>query len=494
MYKKIDIQFGKFGEESLPKSCSLSFIVKKGKDDEIREALKEHPFNELQVEALIEGKCSEIECYWMDETPAVETVHLLKLDKKFDQDYFRNYLAGFIGKIFEKGICNLEVVIPEYKQFSKYFTSEEYYYQSFVEGLLLGNYEFDKYKSKKEKIDSLEVIINSSNEKLTNSAIVQGEYLIESVSFAKDLVNEPAIVLTPMELAKRAEIELVKFGVDVTVLTKTELEDKKMGGILAVGGASANDPCLIKMEYKPKGKAKKKVALVGKGVTYDAGGLSIKPTSGMVDMNADMSGAAVVIGIIKAAAMNNVNIELVGFIPAVENMISGNSYKPGDILTSYSGKTIEVKDTDAEGRLVLADALTYASEHKPDEIIDFATLTGACVAALGEFTGGLFTDSDKIAEGLSAAGNKTYERVWRMPFWKEFDKLIESDIADVSNLGPRWGGAITAGKFLENFVDDKIDWAHLDIAGPATKHKFKNYTEKWHTAFGIRLVYEYLSK
>ena len=248
------------------------------------------------------------------------------------------------------------------------------------------------------------------------------------------------------------------------------------------------------MHYKPKSKVKKKIVLVGKGVTYDSGGLSIKPTDGMIEMKADMAGAAAVIGIIKSAALLNLPFELIGVVPAVENMISGNSYKPSDIVSTASGKTIEVKNTDAEGRIVLADALEYASKQKPDEIIDFATLTGAAVVALGLPTAAIFTKNEEMADSLYKSGQKTFERVWRLPLWDEYDKLIESDIADVSNLGGRWGGAITAAKFLEHFVDENIPWTHIDLAGPSIKHDFTNYTKKYNTGFGVRLITDYLEK
>ncbi len=267
-----------------------------------------------------------------------------------------------------------------------------------------------------------------------------------------------------------------------------------MNAILAVAEGSTNPPYLLKMHYKPKVKTSKKIALVGKGVTYDSGGYSIKPTEGMIEMNGDMAGASTVIGTIYAAAKNKLPIEIIGVIPAVENMISGKSYKPGDIISTASGKTIEVKDTDAEGRLVLADALEYVSKQKPDMIIDFATLTGAVVVALGEFTAGIFTNNNTIAERIIISGNKTFERTWRLPFWDDFNTQLDSDVADIKNLGSRWGGAITAAKFLEQFVDKKIVYAHIDIAGPALKHKFRSYTEKYNTGFGVRFMLDYLEE
>ncbi len=423
----------------------------------------------------------------------LEFVKIIKIDEqKITNDFFRNELAGLIQSISDENITELFVRLPEYKLVSKLFSDPGAFYQSACEGLLLGNYDFNEYKSIKKKARLLNVKIVSSSTKELNRGIKSATQILESVYFTRNLINEPAITLTPKELAKRSKAELSKNGVGVTVFNKKQLKEKKMNAILAVGSATPNDPCMIVMRYKPKSKAKKKIALVGKGVTYDTGGLSIKPTSGMVDMKADMAGAAVVIGIMNAAAKLKLPFELVGVVPAVENAIAGNAYKPGDIVKTASGKSIEVKDTDAEGRIILADALEYASKQKPDEIIDFATLTGSVVVALGEYAAGVFTKNNELAEKLSEAGTRSFERVWRLPFWDDYNKLVKSDIADVSNLGPRWGGSITAGKFLEHFVDEKIPWAHLDIAGVALANNLNNYTKKWHTGFGVRLIVDYL--
>ncbi|MEJ2105375.1 MAG: leucyl aminopeptidase family protein [Ignavibacteriaceae bacterium] len=233
--------------------------------------------------------------------------------------------------------------------------------------------------------------------------------------------------------------------------------------------------------------------MVGKGVTFDSGGYCVNPPQGMLEMKADMSGAAVVAGTMFVASKANFPYEIVGIIPAAENMINGEAMRPGDVVKTASGKTIEVGHTDAEGRMILADALDYASKLKPDVILDFATLTGACVVALGLNVAGIFTKYDNIAEELYRLGMKTYERVWRLPMWDEYHKANESQIADVNNDGGRWGGAITAAKFLENFVDKKIPWAHLDIAGPAVANDLTNYNKTYMTGFGVRLMFEYLS-
>ena len=480
-----------------PNSCLIKFFINSDNlEKELEWFLLDNSFklSSLQKKYFLDKENCELKFYNSDSSPEIVFLFKVKPDDEFSTDYFRNTMAGVIQKIEKDGAANLYFGVPSFEQFKKFFDDENYFYQSFVEGVWLGNYSFEKYISKKKKEKKLNVNLLNENNKKFNGIIQTAGRISDAVYFARNLVNEPAVVLTPAELALRAKSELKKTGVSVTVFDKKELLKRKMNAILSVGGASVHEPKMIIMHYKPKGKAKKKIALVGKGVTFDAGGLSLKPTNYMLDMNGDMAGAALVIGAIKAASALALPVEIIGVVPAVENVIAGNAYKPSDIIVSASGKTIEVKDTDAEGRIILADALDYAGKQKPDEIIDFATLTGACVVALGEYAAGLFTKDDVLAKRLKKAGNKTYELTWRLPFWNEYKKLIKSDIADVSNLGPRWGGAITAGKFLEHFVDEKISWAHMDIAGPAMKNDLTEYTKKFHTGFGVRLMTEYLKE
>jgi leucyl aminopeptidase len=478
-----------------PESALIKFFIESEKLESIVDnfflslAL---PLNKMQKQNFLDKKKSELVYFSHQDEPSVIFLKKIKVDKNFTVDFFRNYFAGLITSLCSQNIKDIHVVVPSFTEFKKYFDTEEYFLQSIIEGIHLGNYTFDKYISETKKVSSVAIFIHYTDQKVIENAIGTSNKLMSAVYLTRNLVNEPANNLTPMDLALCAKQELAKSGIKVTVFDKAELKRRKMNAILAVGGASDKPPCLITLHYKPKVKAKKKIALVGKGVTYDAGGLSLKPTASMLDMNADMAGGAAVIGIIKTAAALKLPVEIIGVIPAVENMVNGSSYKPNDIIKSYSGKTIEVKDTDAEGRIILADALHYASQQKPDEIIDFATLTGACVVALGEIAGGLFTLDDRLGDALFKSGMKTYERVWRLPFWSDYNEMIKSEIADVKNLGPRWGGAITAGKFLEHFVDGKIPWAHIDIAGPAVKHKLNNYTEKYDTGFGVRLIIDYL--
>jgi leucyl aminopeptidase len=451
--------------------------------------------SELQIKNVLAKKNKQISISNAKGRPEQIVLHKFKTDEKFTVDYFRNHLAGLIKEIKNDEIQLLHIFIPEIGLVKKFFNNEEYFYRSFLEGLSLGNYSFDKYKKEKDKTRNLSVSIYAENLNLLKSAITKNNFLIEGIFFTKDLQNEPPSSLRPFELADRIKETLTQAGLKVTVFDEKEIKKRNMGGLLAVGQGSNAKPRFIVIEYKPKGKVNsaKKVALVGKGVTFDTGGYCIKPWQGMLEMKADMSGAALVAGTMLAAAKANIPFEILGVIPAAENMINGEAMRPSDIVKTASGKTIEVGHTDAEGRMILADALDYASKQKPDEIIDFATLTGACVVALGLNVAGLFTKDDRLADELYQVGMKTYDRVWRLPMWDEYHKENESKVADLNNDGGRWGGAITAAKFLENFVDKKIPWAHLDIAGPAIANDLTNYNKDFMTGFGVRLMFEYLS-
>ena len=453
--------------------------------------------SELQRKNFLSAKVNEIRVSKPDGKPDDIMICKVKADDNFSADYFRNQLAGLIQNISNEEIKYLHIHIPQYSAFKKHFETEEYFCQSFIEGLALGNYAFDNYKYDRKKPTELNVFFYSSNFKKLSTALLTAQAVIAGFNFTKYLQNESAISMTPAILANTVSKMLKKAGVKTKVFSESEITKRKMGGLLAVGMGSDNPPRFIVLEYKGakwSSKKSKTVALVGKGVTFDTGGISIKPASGMGEMKADMSGAAVVAGTVLAAAKAKLPVNIIGIIPSAENMISGSSMRPGDIVVTASGKSIEVDNTDAEGRMILADALNYASKLKPDVIIDLATLTGACVVALGEFVAGLFTKNDKLASQLYNSGMKTYDRVWRLPMWDDYNELNKSDVADVKNVGGRWGGAITAAKFLENFVDKNIIWAHLDIAGPAMANSYNNYTKKFMTGFGVRLLFDYLSK
>lgn len=416
-----------------------------------------------------------------------------ELDEKFNSDFFRNHAAGIFSELKKKNYSSINFSLPKYALLKDHFSSEEYLYRSISEGIHFGNYTFNKYKSDKKAEKKFDIQLRSENLSVAARAIQITNNLMSGVYFTRELQNEPAINLTPQLLALKVKNILSKENIEVKVFIDKQIAKMKMGGLLAVGMGSDNPPRFIVAHYKPSTRAKIiTIALVGKGVTFDSGGISIKPAQNMGMMKADMSGAAVVAGLLLAAAKAKLQIEIFGIIPAAENMVSGKSMRPGDIVTTSSGKTIEVDNTDAEGRMILADALHYASNLKPDLIIDLATLTGACAVALGEFTAGLFSKNDKLADELLSASKITFDRLWRLPMWDEFHSLNKSDVADVKNVGGRWGGAITAAKFLENWVDKNIPWAHLDIAGPAMPNSINNYSKTYMTGFGVRLLFEFL--
>src|ERR1051325_2428395 len=310
------------------------------------------------------------------------------------------------------------------------------------------------------------------------------------VATVRELGNAPCNVMTPERLAERAQEVAKDAGVKCTVYGKREIERMKMGGLIAVNRGSVLEPRFVVMEYAPK-RAKKHVALVGKGITFDSGGISIKPAEKMEEMKFDMCGAAAVIGIIETAARLELPVKVTSIFAATENLPSGSAYKPGEIITMMNGKTVEIVNTDAEGRMILGDALHYASNLKPDHLIDYATLTGACVVALASDAAGLFTADDELARNLINAGERTGERLWRLPLWDEYKDLIRSEWADMKNSGGRWGGAITAAVFLQEFVDCP-SWAHLDIAGTAYAESESALEARGATGAGVRVTIELL--
>ncbi|HCL66860.1 MAG TPA: leucyl aminopeptidase [Rhizobium sp.] len=365
----------------------------------------------------------------------------------------------------------------------------------FALGMLLRNYSFDTYKTKKDEDNGksepkqVKITIVTAEAVAAKKAFAENEAVAEGVALARDLVNEPPNVLGPEEFADKAKA-LEKLGVDVEILTEKEMKKLGMGALLGVAQGSVRPPRLAVMQWKGGKSKDKPIAFVGKGVVFDTGGISIKPAAGMEDMKGDMGGAAAVTGLMHALASRKAKANVVGIIGLVENMPDGNAQRPGDIVTSMSGQTIEVINTDAEGRLVLADALWYCNDRfKPEFMINLATLTGAIVVALGNLHAGLFSNDDPLAEKLLAAGLSTNERLWRMPLGKEYDKMIDSKFADMKNSSGRHAGSITAAQFLKRFVKD-TPWAHLDIAGTAMGSPTDEINRSWGSGFGVRLLDE----
>ncbi len=360
----------------------------------------------------------------------------------------------------------------------------------------IADYTFDHFKSKKnefEKIDGLHILpLKGESEEELEERLKRVRLLRTSQQLARDLGNRPANDLTPEAFATAAkEMAEDASKLRVTILGMKELQKEKMGGILGVSQGSAEEPRVIVIEHRPK-KPKKSVVLVGKGVTFDSGGISIKPAAGMGWMKYDMCGAATVMGVMRAVADLDLPIKVVGLIPAVENMPSGTATKPGDILTTASGKTVEVDNTDAEGRLILADILHYSARFNPDIVIDYATLTGACVVALGHEAAGMMGNDEELLDTLRKLGEVVGERVWPLPLYDEYLSYLKSEWADIKNAGSRWGGAVTAGTFLEQFVPEKVSWAHLDIAGVAYNEKEHNGLPKGASGFGVVLTVAFL--
>lgn len=368
--------------------------------------------------------------------------------------------------------------------------------KAIAEGLTLGGYRFDKWKSKKEdeKKDLKQALILSPEFKKNADAdagLALGISVGEAVCFARDLVNEPAANLTPTMLADAAKRQLEGTGLTITAHNRKKLEQLKMGMFLGVAQGSAEEPRLIEIKYNPKGakagKAKP-LALVGKAITFDSGGLSLKPADAMVDMKTDMAGAAAVIGAMWVIATQiKPDFPVYGYVAAAENMPSGTAYRPGDILTSRIGKTVEITNTDAEGRLVLGDTLSYACEQNPRVVIDLATLTGACMVALGLGTVGTWSNEEEWAEKVLDSAKNAGESFWHMPLLDDVKDNLKSNVADMKNSGTRWGGSISGALFLKEFVGE-TPWVHLDIAGPSTTDKDAGYLAKGGTGVGIRTL------
>lgn len=363
-----------------------------------------------------------------------------------------------------------------------------------TEGIALGNYQFIKYKTKDvlKESNTLKSIYISSK-KVNVKEVEQIQITVDAVARAKTLVNEPVSTLNATQLAKEF-LQLGKeAGFKVTVFDKAKIQSLKMGGLLAVNLGSIDPPTFTIMEWKPKRvKNKKPVVLVGKGVVYDTGGLSLKPTGNSMDyMKCDMAGAAAVGGAMYAVAKAKLPMHVIGLVPSTDNRPGGNAYAPGDVIKMHDGQMVEMLNADAEGRMILADALSWAKQYSPELVIDLATLTGAAAAAVGPLgIVAMGTAGESQKNKLKNSGNKVYERIAEFPFWEEYDELIKSDIADMKNIGGPFGGAITAGKFLARFTD--YPWIHLDIAGPAFLHTKDSYRGKGGTGTGVRLLFDFL--
>lgn len=369
--------------------------------------------------------------------------------------------------------------------------------QSISEGVFLTQYKFNKHISNDNYVPFEEIIFFTDSPKYAkeiSDTLKNSRIICDAVILARDLGNEPSNFLTPLKFADFVKKSSAKANYSVSVFDERKIKQLNMGGIIGVSQGSDNPPAFLILQYFGSNKSEKPVVLVGKGVTFDSGGISIKPAVGMETMKMDMCGSAAVVGAFEAVSRLKLKINLIGLIPVVENMPSGKAIKPGDVIKSYSGVTIEVANTDAEGRLILADALDYAANYKPKAVIDVATLTGAAVITFGHLVAGVMGTDSGLIRKMHNAGEKTHERVWELPLYEEYEKLMTSEVADIKNIGaPRQAGTIMGGIFLKKFVSNKYPWAHLDIAGTAmVSTEIAEYIPKDATGFGVRLFVELL--
>ncbi len=411
--------------------------------------------------------------------------------KKITKESLREN-ASVIVKVCKKWqVTRVHIVLPAISEQDELSTIS-----AIAEGLSLSDYSFDKYKSQKDEDDQLNNEIEEACLYCTKTGeaakiLKETEIISENTKLCRDMINESSEVANPVAIARKAKALTKLKSVDCRIYGKMDLEKLKMGLLLAVSKGSTYPPQLVVLKYRGNPKTKKHIAVIGKGITFDSGGMNLKSSAGIEDMRSDMSGAAACLYALRAAAQLKLKKNITAVIPLCENMISNNSYRAGDVFTAYNGRSVEVSNTDAEGRLILADAVSFTEKIlKPDYIIDIATLTGACLVCFGELIAALLSNDDKLADSIFKAGEETGEKVWRMPLDKEYDELIKSDIADMKNVGTgRNAGTIVGAVFIKKFIKT-VPWAHIDIAGTSWYTKARGYKPKYATGYGVRLFTE----
>lgn len=411
--------------------------------------------------------------------------------QKIDRESLRQFAGKAVNKCINKSLEKVMMVVPAAEKINMEMSAV---LRGMFEGAFLSNHLFDKYKKEKKQkpLAKIRFLVDTGVARKYKELPARVVAICQGTIRAREWVNTPSNHKKPAQFANTIVRLAKKENLKTRVLDEKELAQKKFGAILAVASGSQSPPRLVVLEYNPKG-SKKTVALVGKGVTFDSGGMNLKTSATLNLMKVDMAGAAVVAATLMAAARLKPRMRIIGILPLAENMLSGTATRPGDIIRSFNGKTIEIGNMDAEGRLILIDAISYAVQtYKPQILIDIATLTGACAMALGERIAGVFSFDDELAEAILQAGDKTYERCWRMPLPEDYKKFLTSELADINNMSSsRWGGAITAALFLSEFVGE-TRWAHIDIAGPAYQKKGNDYSNVGATGFGVRLLYDLL--
>lgn len=477
----------------------MNFILEKGGQIEVVLAFKDDNsisnhkelYDFIKEKGIFKGKEGEV---YTDLNMNGDSVIFFGLgdEKKLDFQRIRKSFYK-LGRELEKyKFESAGITVPKFEELCYRKTNA-----AIAEGLLQSQYKFDKFKSDKKGEPSLKEIyldILEDKKDKVKQGIKEIEIIMEGIFLARDLVNEPPINMYPEALSKAAKENLEDLGIKVDIYGRKEIEEIGMEAFLTVSKGSEKEPQFIVMTYNGDESSEEKIALVGKGLTYDSGGYSLKPSASMATMHSDMAGSASVIGAMKAIAKSNLKKNVVAIIAACENLISGGAYKPGDIIGSMSGKTIEVDNTDAEGRITLADALYYAATVvKADKIVDLATLTGACVVALGSVTTGAISNDESLMNEINEASNIAGEYICQLPSHDEYRELNKSSVADIKNTGGRGAGAITAGLFLEEFVEDK-PWVHLDIAGTSFIGKQRGYLPKGATGVPVKTLYYFIKE
>lgn len=447
----------------------------------------------LMADGDFEGKASQVAVAYPHGSFPSKRIALVGLgkQKEFNLEKLRAAFAKVMCHLRSLNVKEAATSIPLNLLPSK----KDQIVQAAVEGALLGLYQYTPYKTVGreafKEMDAFHIVADPQEYAVIEPSVKKARIIADAVYFARDMISAPSNEMTPSIMAQKAREAAKRKNVTCTVLDRKKMQELGMNALLAVASGSREEPKFIILEYAGGGKKDAPVVLVGKGLTFDSGGISLKPSDKMEEMKTDMSGGAAVMGAVIAAADMRIPLNIVALIPASDNMPGGSAFKPGDILKSYSGKTIEVLSTDAEGRLLLADALAYAAKFKPEAVIDLATLTGACVVALGDDVIGMLGTDEKLKKEINRAAQTTGELVWELPLWEQYHELIKSDIADYKNAGNRSAGTITAAAFLSKFVGD-YPWVHLDIAGPAWADKDKPYIPKGASGIGVRLLVEFL--
>jgi leucyl aminopeptidase len=442
-----------------------------------------------------EGKANEVLLYHTQGKVPAKRLVLVGLGKKNEVtlEAIRQAMGSAAKRVRQSKVGSFAVALPTVVPDGMSWVEVA---QAMVEGAILGSYQFTVYRTtatSEPDVAGMRILIPQKDRvRQVTEGVRRGVATAEATVFVRDLCNHPSNVLTPTRVAREAKTIAKTERISIKILEQREMERLGMGALLGVARGSQEPPKFIILEYNgAKNKAERPVVLVGKTITFDTGGISLKPAENMEHMKADMTGGAEVLASIRAAARLKLPLRLISILPVAENMPGGRAMKPGDIVTTLSGKTVEVQNTDAEGRLVLADGLAFAMRYKPAALIDIATLTGACVVALGQFAIGMFGSDQALKEQVRKSGQKTGERVWEMPLWEEYFEQLKSDVADMRNIGGRGGGMITAALFLSKFVGD-CPWVHLDIASTDWSERERAYVPKGPTAIGTRLLVQYL--